>query len=473
MVTSSVTSTIVSSLGGGSGIDMAALAQGLATAQFATRIDRNSAQADTVDKQISAASTLKAQLLQLSSAVGDRVRTGDLAALPQIANGAVAAVSRGSVSGSGSYTLEVSALAAAQVLSGPAYASAAAPTGAGTLTLRFGTIAAGLLTEDPAHPPVAITVPSGAKLSDVAAAINAANAGVSAYILNGSDGAHLMLKGPQGAANAFQLEANETPGEEGLAALAWTPAAAPERLLGSAASAAFKLDGLPMTSASNTITDLVPGLSLTLTGTNMAAPTTLRFSDPSSQVTSFMNDLTSALNELVSELNKDVDPLSGDLARDDGARALRRSLAQFAGTTVMPGAAAGLPRTLADLGLATNRDGTFRLDTTRLGATLKASPAGVSAMLTNGIYGIYASLDKLGRSVTAASNPGSLSGSLARLSARKTTLAAEKLKLADAQEKLRTQMITRFAGTDSRVGASRATLSFLQNQIAAWNNSNN
>ena len=73
---------------------------------------------------------------------------------------------------------------------------------------------------------------------------------------------------------------------------------------------------------------------------------------------------------------------------------------------------------------------------------------------------------------TAASNPGSLSGSLARLSARKTKLASEKLDLADAQEKLRAQMITRFAGTDTRVGASRATLSFLRNQIDAWNNSN-
>ena len=473
MVTNSVTSSIVSSLGGGSGIDMAALAANLATAQFATRIDRNSSQADTVDKQISAASTLKSQLLQLSKAVGERVRTGDLATQPQIANGAVASVSRGAVSGTGSYTLEVSALAAAQVLSSLPYTSAAAPTGAGTLALRFGTISGGSLTEDPGHSPVTITIPSGAKLSDVAAAINAAGAGVSAYVLNGSDGAHLMLKGQQGAANAFQLEASETAGEEGLAALAWTPAVAPTRLLNAAASAAFKLDGLELTSASNTIADLVPGLSLGLTGTNVAAPTTIRFSDPTATVNSFMNDLTAALNELMSELNKDVDPLGGDLARDDGARTLRLSLSQLAGTTVMPSAASGLPRTMADLGLATNRDGTFRLDPARLAATLKSSPTGVAAMLTNGIYGVFASLDKLSRTGTAASNPGSLSGSLARLAARKTKLASEKVDLADAQEKLRAQMITRFAGTDTRVGASRATLSFLKNQIDAWNNSKN
>ncbi|MDL2353423.1 MAG: flagellar hook protein, partial [Pseudomonadota bacterium] len=74
MPTTSVTSTIISSLGGGSGIDMAALAQSLATAQFAARIDRNAAQSDTVDKQLSAAATLKSQFAQLVSAVGERVR---------------------------------------------------------------------------------------------------------------------------------------------------------------------------------------------------------------------------------------------------------------------------------------------------------------------------------------------------------------------------------------------------------------
>jgi flagellar hook-associated protein 2 len=224
-----------------------------------------------------------------------------------------------------------------------------------------------------------------------------------------------------------------------------------------------------MSSASNSVTDLVPGLSLTLTGTNPGALTTVRFSDPASAVTTFMNDLTGALNEFAAELNKDVDSQNGDLSRDSGARALRRMMATLAGTIVMPGAANGEPRTLADLGLATNRDGTFRLDTARLAATTKASPAGVSAMLTNGIYGVYATLDKLGRTVSSPTDPGTLAGSMRRLTDQKTKLATEKTDLAAAQEKLRSQLVTRFAGTDSRVGASRATLSFLQNQIAAWN----
>ena len=468
MATSSVTSSIVSSLGGGSGIDMSALAENLAAAQFAARIDRNTTQSDTVERQLSAAGTLKSQFTQIVSGVADRVRTGDLSVQPQIANAAVAAVSRGTVNGSGTYSLEVASLAAAQVIKSPPLAGGASVVGAGSLTLRFGTVAGGAFTEDPAHAAASITIPSGSTLAQVAAAINGAGSGVSAYVLNGDDGAHLMLKGASGAANAFVLEAAETPGEEGLAALAWTPAAT-ERQLASATSAQFKLDGLTMSSASNTVTDLVPGLNLTLTGTNPGAPTTVRFSDPASAVNTFMNDLTAALNEFAAELNKDVSPVSGDLSRDSGARALRRAMSSLAGTVIMPGAADGQPRTLADLGLATNRDGTFRLDAARLAASSKASPAGVSAMLTNGIYGVYASLDKLGRTITSPTDPGTLAGSLRRLAEQKTKLAAEKTELAASQEKLRSQFVTRFAATDSRVGSSRATLSFLQNQIAAWN----
>ncbi|MFM5885050.1 MAG: flagellar filament capping protein FliD [Novosphingobium sp.] len=469
MTTTSATSSIVATLGGGSGIDMAGLATSLAAAQFAARIDRNSARAETVDRQISAASELKNALTQLVSGVTQRIRSGDMASSPAIANGAVASVSRGAATGSGTYSLEVTALARGQTLTSPPLASAAALAGSGTLTLRFGTVGAGSFSEDAAHAPVIVTIPSGATLSDVAGAINRAGAGVSAYVATGTDGAHLMLKGADGAANGFVIEASETPGEEGLAALAWSPAADPARLLARSGDAAFTLDGLARTSPSNAIADAAPGLSLTLTGTNPGAPTSIRFSDPAAAVGSFMQDLTEALNELSSALGKDVNPQGGDLARDSGARALRRMMSALAGTVVMPNAAPGEPRTLADLGLATNRDGTFRLDSARLNATTKSAPAAVSAMFTTGLFGVLATFDRIGRTATATSDPGSLGASLQRYTTLKTTLSAEKSDLAAAQEKLRSQMVERFAGTDKRVGASRSTLSFLQNQIDSWN----
>lgn len=471
--TRTAASSIIATLGAGSGVDFAAMATNLAQAQFAARTDRLTTQAETLERQISAASALKSSILQLASSIGDRVRSGDLSTQPTIANASVAAVSRGTASNTASYSLEVTTLASAQTLTTPPYAAATSPTGSGTLTLRFGTVAGTGFTPDPAQAAIDIAVPSGATLTDVAGLINGANAGVTAYVANGANGAQLVLKGKEGAVNGFVLEATETVGEEGLAALAWTPAAAPERLLASAANAAYKLDGVAMTATSNTINDAAPGLNLKLTATNPGAPTAIRFSEPTAAVTTFMQDLTAALNELASGLNDVVNPQTGDLARDYGARALRRSLSSLAGSIVMPGAAQGTPATLADLGLATNRDGTFRLDTARLSATLKASPDGVAAMFTTGLFGVYATMDKLARSASATSDPGSLGGSIARYTAKKTQVSTDQTKLIESQEKLRAQLALRFAGVDSRVGASKSTLTFLQNQIDAWNASRN
>lgn len=473
--TSSATSSLVAALGGGSGIDMTALANNLAVAQFAGKTDRLTTQSDTLDKQISAASSLKSMLATLSSSLGDRVRTGDLSPQPQVANTSVAS---GTLSGTtrptGTYSLEVTHLASTQTLASPPFAASTSTVGSGTLTIRFGTVGASSFTEDPAHTAVDIAIPAGATLAETAVAINGANAGVTAYVANTADGAKLVFKGKEGAANGFVVEATEDPADPGLAALAWEPVTgAPAQLLAGSSDAAFKIDGLAMTAKSNTVSEAVPGLNLTLTGTNIGSPTNITFADTSSAITTTMQDLVSVLNEVVAELTTATNPQTGDLARDGGAQALKRTLSALGTTVVMPNAPEGTPRTLGDLGLSVQRDGTFTLDTTRLAATLKANPQAAGAMFTNGLYGVYGTIDGIVRKATTASDPGSLAGSIARYTSQKTTVTADKSKLADQQETLRTTLVARFATADSRIGASKSTLSFLQNQIAAWNKSTN
>jgi len=469
------TQALVSALGGGSGMNMGQLASDLAAASFAPRIDRLATKSETLDRQITAASNLKSMILSLATSLGQRIREGDLSPQPSLANPAVAQASlSGGVQPKGSYSLEVTTLAQSQNLASPAYATATDPVGAGTLTLRFGAIAGAAFTEDAAHAPVDITVPSGATLSDVAAAINGAGAGVSAYVAQTVDGAKLMLKGAEGAANAFVLEATETPGEEGLANLAWNPAApGTGRLLKSAGDAAFKVDGLAMTSPANTATNAIPGVSLRLTATNAGAPTTVTFSDPSAAITGAMQDLTAALNEIAGELKAQTDPVAGDLARDSGARALRQSFARLAGTVIMSGAAVGAPQTLADLGLSTQRDGTFALDAARLTATLKRDPEGAAAMFTTGLRGVYATIDSISRRASSISDPGSLGGSIKRYTEQKRQVGEDQTDLAEKQEALRARLAKQFTVSESRVGASKSTLSFLKNQIDAWNAQNN
>ncbi|MFT4026643.1 MAG: flagellar filament capping protein FliD [Novosphingobium sp.] len=471
--TSSATSSLVSALGAGSGVDMGALAASLATAQFAAKTDRLNTLSDKLDQQISTASTLKSALLALSSSLGDRVRVGDLSPTPQVANSAVASgVLSGTSRPNGSYTLEVTKLAAAQTLTSGTFAASTSTVGSGTLTIKFGTVADGTYTADPDHASVDIAIPQGATLADVAVAINQSGSGVTAYVANTVDGAKLVLKGAEGAANGFVLEAAEDSGDPGLSALAWEPTTgAASQLMVTSSDAFFKIDGLSMTSKTNKVTEAVPGVTLTLTGTNAGSPTTLGFADPSAGITTTMEDIVSVLNEIVSQLNTATAPQTGELVRDPGARALKTTLAGLGTVVIMPNAPAGTPRTLSDLGLTIQRDGTFTLDSARLSATLAKNPQAAGDMFTNGLYGVFATVEGIVRKATTSTDPGSLGGSIVRYTAQKTTNTEDLSAIADKQEALRAQLTTRFAAADTRISNSQSTLTFLKNQIAAWNKS--
>lgn len=322
------TSSLATALGGGRGVDMTALANNLATAQFSSRNDRLAARSDKLDAQISAASNIKSLMLGLDTSLGSLVRSGSLARTPTIGNGGVAtATLSGSSQPTGSYSLEVTKLAGGQQLASAPFAATTSPVGSGTLTLKFGTISGSSFAQDTGHAAVDIAIPQGATLADVATAINGA-----------------------------------------------------------------------------------------------------------------------------------------------GARALKRSLSSLGSTTIMPGAK-GTAKTLADLGLKTQRDGTFALDTDRLSATMASDPQGFTAMFTNGVNGVYGTVDRIYRAAVSSSDAYSLGSSLAGYTKSKTSISSEKSTLAEQQEKLRARLVSQFTASETRIGASKSTLSMLTNQIAQWNKS--
>ncbi len=376
------TSSIIGALGGGSGVDMVKLASDLAAARFAARIQQLTNKSDLLETRISAASTLRSSLSQLSSALGDRIRSGDLAPQTTIGNPSVASVSAASgANTSNSFTLEVQQLAGSQTLASKSYPSGNELVGEGTLTLRFGEVAGGGFTEDASRGPVSIAVSGDATLSNVAAAINASGSGVTAYVANGPSGAQLVFKGADGLANGFTVEGTGAsasgadvngnpvaPSAGNINYLSWTPGSDAGELRRTAQNAEFLFDTIIMTSPSNTVSGLPGGLTLNLTGTNIGAPTRIGFAKGDGAIQSVMGDFVAALNDIAAQLSQAANPLGGELGGDGGARRLKRELSGLAGVEVMPNAAPGEPRTLGDLGLAINRDGTFRLDSERLNA---------------------------------------------------------------------------------------------------------
>ena len=472
----SLGSALATSIGGGTGIDMTDLATKIADAQFLSQNQKLTNQQTKVALQISQASQLKSDLLTLTQSIGTAIDGGNLVPAPTVTNSAVASASLplGSAGSAASYSLEVTALAKPQVLTSAQYGSATAATGSGTLTIKFGTVSASSFAEDTTHAAVNVTTPSGATLADVASAINGAGAGISAYVATDANGSRLVMKGKDGAANGFTLSASENASDPGLAALAWTPATGDAtRKAQGASDAAFKLDGIARTSASNTITNAAPGLSLKLTGTNTGAPTTVTYNDPSANITTAMQNITTALNSLVGELNTDKDPTNGGLYNDSGAKSMSRKLSTLASTIIMPHAATGEPSTLGDLGLKVAKDGTFSLDGAKLASALASNPAAVAAMFTKGLYGVYGTMQNITQSLTSSLDPSSLTGSVTRYTRLQTSLTKQQTTATTQQSKLREQLISQYANANALVAQSKSTLSYLQNQVAAWNKTTN
>src|SRR3546814_12024870 len=98
-------------------------------------------------------------------------------------------------------------------------------------------------------------------------------------------------------------------------------------------------------------------------------------------------------------LKEDTNPISGTLARDGAARTLKTSLAALTLTPLTSGGAAGVPTTLAEIGVTTNRDGTLSVDSDRLSRALTATPDAIEAMFAKGSAatgaGLPAALDAI------------------------------------------------------------------------------
>lgn len=469
-------SSIISALGAGSGVDFIKLASDIAAASFAGQRDQITARKTALEAQISAAGQLRGAITGLASALGDRVRNGDLAPRPELGNPAVAKVTvPPGLTPRGSFSLEVTQLAGSQTLVSPALASANAPVGEGTLTLRLGTVDGATFTADGARAAIDIDVTATDTLATLATKINQASGGaVRAYVATGTAGAQLVMKGTEGAANGFVLEASGQGGGAvagDLEYLGWTPATGGTQLQATARDAAFRLDSVAMTSPTNRVTGLPGGFTLNLTATNTGAPTTLTFAGSTDAVAGVMEDFVTALNDIVGQLNTLAAPLGGELGNDPGARELRRDLAGLASRIVMPGATGDEPKTLADLGLALNRDGSFRLDTARLTRSLETSPDAVAAMFTTGVLGVFATMDRFARETSLFADPGSLGGSLTRFEKQAAASDDRLARIAEQQENLRERLTREFTASERRVAASQSTLSFLRQQVDIWSNS--
>lgn len=480
-VIGSATQSLLTSLNSGSGVDTSSLVTSLVTAQYASQDATLAAKAAALTSQISAVATVKNAITAFSTALGSLVKGGTLATQPVSANASVlTATALGGAKLAGlSSSITVSQLAGAQTaVTSTAVADRTAAIGTGTLTLTLGTATyssdGSAMTGFTAGSAAAVAIPvtsGNDSLDGIAAAINAAKAGVTASVVTDADGsAYLSLKGAPGKAQAFTLRAT-TDDNGSLAQFNVGVGTAGTSLSSVAQNAKLKVDGVSVERTSNTISDLVTGVKLQLAGTS-ATPVALTSTTPTGALSSAVSDFVDAYNEVVGILTTQTDPINGALKSDTAARSLLTSLKGMTLTNLVPGSATGTPTTLAEIGVATGRDGTLSVNATTLAKALSTSPQSVEAMFAysaDASTGLSAILSAL---TTEATNTSyGLGASTASYTAAQTAVTDRQAVVSDQKTATTTRLTQQFSSMNSRVTAYKSVQTFLTNQIAAWNKS--
>ncbi len=212
--------------------------------------------------------------------------------------------------------------------------------------------------------------------------INAANGGVTAMDLTDASGSRLMMRSTAtGAVNAFRTSVIDADGNNtnanGLSALAYNLSAGVARMTRTetAVNAAATLNGLAITSPSNTLVDVVDGVTLTLSKvtTGAVGVNVVQDNESLKKAVQAFADAYNALNTLIAgEVKYDAaSKTGGPLQGDSTAVGLQRQLRTLTGST--SGASSVFTR-LSDVGLEMQRDGSLSVTAGKLDAALANLP---------------------------------------------------------------------------------------------------
>ena len=470
----------IQSLGVGSGIDANSIVTQLMAVERRplTLLQKT---ASSVQTQISVYGNVKSRLDTLQTAL-DKVKLASNWSPTTVAaqdSASVAATVSGTPS-AGDVNVSVSRLAQSQSVASPAFASATAAVGLGTLKIELGQWSAGFAGFTPrsgASIEVNITSAADSTLDKIRDAINAkvaeakaaklANSAlpdvpdVTASIVTDLSGSRLVLQSnTTGTNNGFQVtQGSGTPAMTGsFANLLFGPSTPPPPAAGQIARAAANLDatvnGVPVSLASNTMSDVVQGLTIEAKAVTTSEQK-LKVSRDTEALKKSINEFVTAYNDVVTytaqqtaydATTKKGGPLQGDRT----ALALLAQLRQVATNSTLASTAfsgtAGQASRLSDIGISLQRDGTLKSDSSKLDKAMADLPE-LTKLFTQvnttdtSRQGVAQNLANLVRTVsgTDGSVPSRQSGLSAALTRNQTDQSRLNDRLVQVENRLRAQ----------------------------------
>jgi flagellar hook-associated protein 2 len=397
----------------GKNTDVPALVAALVNSRVAGLNAANTAKQKISTSQLTAVGSLKSVLSLLQSALTTLSNGTALSAVTAKADGKGITATAGKGAAPGSYAIQVTNIATSQSLTSGSFGAKEA-LGTGTLKFSVGGASMSIKIDSSNNTP-----------SGIAAAINSAsgNPGVSATVITGTDGAHLVLHSSStGVANGISVEVTPSGSGDntGLSKLSVNsttstvdpadPAktVAPYTTIGTSDNwrqtaagkdALLTVAGTQVSSANNSVTSAIAGLSINLTSESVGTTQTLNVtSDASAQqtsikafVTAYNNFINMAASLTSFDKSQPKGAQGGPLLGDSMMNTVRNSLAGAISKGVPTGGGAGQAN-LGSIGVSLQPDGTLKIDETALGAALTNQPGTINALF-NSTTGIGATMN--------------------------------------------------------------------------------
>lgn len=477
----------ISSAGIGSGLDVNSIVSQLVALEKQP-LKPLQLKATTLQAQVSAFGQVQSQFAALTD-VATRIADPNswTARVASSSNTSAATITATNAASATTFSLDVDALALKQSASSAAIAPGTMP-GAGTLTFQLGTwTGAGATFAPGTSASVAVTVGVTDTLATIAGKINAANTGVVASVFNDGVNQRLLFQSSAtGVAAGFRVQSADAP----LAGLVFDPQNKPG--VGMAAAgipvqygqdAKARINGLAVTSATNTLDGNFAGVTITLAATTTTSyglpgevknPVTMAIRQDVTPSVKNVQDFATAYNTLAKSLadltRYDATTKTSGLFQGDPAIVgLQNVLNRMLGS-ISQGATS---QRLADVGLIKQRDGTINIDTTKLSVAANNGTS-LQQLFTNNnqnplINGFALKFRDLGQGV--ALRGGSVFNEAASLQKQITSNSLDQTKVNNRAALFEARLRKQYSALDVQMAGLTSLNAYVAQQVVAWNKS--
>lgn len=468
----------ISSPGIASGLDIQSIVSQLVALEKAP-LTQLQTQASSFQTKLSTWGTLKSQVASLGDAAAKLSgASGWNAVSASSSNPSAVTVSASAGAPTMSLNMEVQRLAQAQSTASAAVTTSSA-MGAGSLSIEIGGWTGSTFTAGSGDP-VSVDIDADDTLSDVAAKINDADAGITATVLRDASGERLLVRSREtGEANGFRITASDDDGNDtdaaGLSRLAYSVGNANGQSLSQAGlNALATVNNVSISSASNKLTDTLEGMTIQLSQVT-TAPVLIDVSKDLDAIKSNIKSFVDAYNTLnttlttamrYDEATKVAGPLQGDATATGLQNALR---------SMMRSVTASSPFSrLSDIGLEIKNQGKMETNATKLDAALNDEFDGLKDLFM--AAGTDATSKGFGFKVNTFADglldtDGMVSNRTTALQASIKRNGIEQERVVDRASRVETRLLAQYNAMDAAVGKLNALSSFVSQQITLWNKS--